>query len=235
MILAVWPGVCTTNHSRPASSSTSPCSTGCVMLAARRSRPSQRAACQREADEEAAAERPIRTLPQGVRPSAVGAGQDLRWLPRSRCCSVRRQGALVLLVRSPRGAPCVNGRWCAGDDHPPTRPCSPPCIRAEVEAVDGPRSWRPTLSGEPVGAAKVIGMGVGDDHRVHVACARQARLLEPLLENPPGAGSGQPGVHHGRALGVDDGVAVDVAEPGHPDRQLHAQDVGGDLRHLVPG
>jgi hypothetical protein len=84
------------------------------------------------------------------------------------------------------------------------------------------------LLGEARCAPEVVGMGVRDDHGVDVARG-EPRLLEPVLEGAPGAGARHPGVHHRRPLAVDDGVAVDVAEPGHADRQLHPQHVGGDF------
>ena len=63
------------------------------------------------------------------------------------------------------------------------------------------------------GLAEVVGMGVGDDHRVDpldgVAGSRQ-----PLLQRLPGGTAGETRVDQGQSVAVLDDVAVHVAESG---------------------
>ena len=88
------------------------------------------------------------------------------------------------------------------------------------------------LAGDATGAAEVVGVRVRDDDGVDVA-QLEAGALEPRLERLPGLRTGEPGVDDGEAALVHKAVGVDVAEAGHPDRELHAQDAGGDLDDVL--
>ena len=78
----------------------------------------------------------------------------------------------------------------------------------------------------------MVGMGVGDEDGVDVA-GGEAGLLQAVGDRVPGPGVGETRIDDGDAVLVDHGVHVDVAQPGNPDRELHAQDVLRDLADLV--
>ena len=87
------------------------------------------------------------------------------------------------------------------------------------------------LVADPSGPAEVVGVAVGDDHRVHAwqRDAGAAETLDELLERAP---AGQTGVDDGHAALVLEDVAVDVTQSRHVDRQLrpqHARRHLGDL------
>ena len=84
------------------------------------------------------------------------------------------------------------------------------------------------LTGDATGAAEVVGVRMRDDDGVDVAQLEPGGL-QPGLERLPGLRTGEPGVDDGEAALVDEAVRVHVAEAGHPDRQLHAEDAGGDF------
>jgi hypothetical protein len=77
-------------------------------------------------------------------------------------------------------------------------------------------------------------MRVRDDHRVDVVRA-QVGTREPGLQDLPGARAGQAGVDDRGAAIVWDRIAVDVAETGKPDRQLHPEHAARQLGDLGPG
>jgi hypothetical protein len=87
---------------------------------------------------------------------------------------------------------------------------------------------RPRLAREARRAAEVIGVRVRDDHGMDIA-----RLQVGLRE----ARSGAPSTCRARQARIDDRgaalvgnrIAVDVAEAGQPDRQLHAQHASRQL------
>ena len=81
-------------------------------------------------------------------------------------------------------------------------------------------------------ATEVVGVGVGDDDRVH-SLDRNLGLLQPGHERVPRLGAGESGVDEGDTVTVDEGIAVDVTEAGQRDRQLHPQDAIRDLRDLL--
>ncbi len=88
--------------------------------------------------------------------------------------------------------------------------------------------------GEARRGSEVVDVGVGDHHRVHVAHP-EIGLTEPVAKCLPVTGTGHPRIDDGRATIVEQCVGVDVAEPGHADRQLHPDDVVADLGHFRPG
>ena len=210
---SVWPGVCTTNQSRPASRSTSPPDTGSEIGGTKERPPSQRATRQR-----------MRILndgrggspPQGVRPWRQGSrGRVGRRAP---ACSGGASAALGVALRRE----VVDGDLGLlvgglGD--------------AEAEAAVRDHA-RAGLLREARRAAEVVGMRVGDDHGVDVAHA-QPGPREAGLERAPGRGPRQPRIHHRGAALVEERVAVHVAEARHADRQLHAEHRGRDLGHLL--
>ena len=101
---------------------------------------------------------------------------------------------------------------------------------AEVAVADHARAG---LAHEARRAAEVVGVRVRDDHGVHVLQADPG-LLQAILQRAPARRAGQPGVDQRGALTVDQRVAVHVPQPGHRDRELHAQHVRGDFRDLGP-
>ena len=112
-------------------------------------------------------------------------------------------------------------------------------LRACALAVERPRRERTVrdelgarLLRDAPGAAEVVGMRVRDDDGVDVRSLKPAdfsRVLSAFHD----CGPGQPGVDDGEAAVVEEAVRVHVAEAGHPDRQLHAQDAGRDLDDLL--
>ncbi len=92
----------------------------------------------------------------------------------------------------------------------------------------------PDLGPHPSGAAEVVGMRVGDDHGVH-PLQPGARPVEPIDEVPPRLLARKARVDDRDAPLVLEGVAVDVAEARHVDRQLHAQHARRDLGDLGGG
>ena len=88
------------------------------------------------------------------------------------------------------------------------------------------------LTGDPTGAAEVVGVRVGDDDGVDVAQLEPGGL-QPGLERLPGLRTGETGIDDGEAALVEEAVRVHVAEAGHPDRELHAQDAWRDLDDLL--
>ncbi len=64
---------------------------------------------------------------------------------------------------------------------------------------------------------------------------REAGLGQPRRQGAVGVRAGQTGVDEGDAAFVLQGVAVDVAEAGHGDRQLQAQHTRADLGDLLGG
>ena len=83
----------------------------------------------------------------------------------------------------------------------------------------------------PTRAAEVVGVRVGDDHRVHVL-GLVARPLEPVDEGSPRLWPGHPRVDDRHAPLVLEEVAVHVAEAREHDRELRPQDAGRDLGDL---
>ena len=90
------------------------------------------------------------------------------------------------------------------------------------------------LAAHPPGPAEVVGMTVGDDHRVHAAHGEPRRGQAPA-ELAEHAATGESGVDDRRPAFVLQDIAVDVPEAGHVDRQLTAQHPRGDLGDLVGG
>ena len=91
---------------------------------------------------------------------------------------------------------------------------------------------RAALPPHPAGPAEVVGMAVGDDHRVHPAHGDPGGR-QPPAELAEHAATGEPGVDDRRPAFVLEDIAVDVPEAGHVDRQLTAQHPGGDLGDVV--
>jgi hypothetical protein len=91
---------------------------------------------------------------------------------------------------------------------------------------------RTRLLGEAHGTAEVVGMGVGDDDGVDVL-HREARLAQPVLDGLPGARPGEARIDDRGAFGVEQRVAVHVAEPGQVDGELHSQHIRGDFGDLL--
>jgi hypothetical protein len=88
------------------------------------------------------------------------------------------------------------------------------------------------LAGDAPGTAEVIGMRMRDDDGVDVT-QLEAGGLQPGLERLPRLRAREPGVDDSEAALVEEAVRIHVAETGHPDRQLHAQDAGGDFDDLL--
>ena len=82
-----------------------------------------------------------------------------------------------------------------------------------------------------VAAAVVVGVGVGDDGGVHPPDGN-AGLPEPVAQRGPRLVPGQSWIDQRRTVGVDQGVAVHVAEAGHAYGQLHPQHPRRHLGHL---
>ena len=72
------------------------------------------------------------------------------------------------------------------------------------------------LLGQAAGGPEVVGVGVGDDDRVHVT-QRHPDLVQTTAQGAPRQGPGHARVDHGRAPVVDQGVGVDVPQPRHVD------------------
>ena len=87
---------------------------------------------------------------------------------------------------------------------------------------------------ETVRTAEVVGVRVGHQHRVHVL-GGESGLAEALEHGVPAVLGREARIDDGGALVVQQGVHVDVAEPRHPDRKLHAEHVRGDLGDLGAG
>ena len=90
---------------------------------------------------------------------------------------------------------------------------------------------RPRLLPHPSRCTEVVDVRVRDHDRVHVL-QLEAGELEPLHQQLPRLRSGHARIDDGEALLVFEGVAIHVAEPWHPQRQLHAEDARGDLVDL---
>jgi hypothetical protein len=103
-------------------------------------------------------------------------------------------------------------------------------VGSEVKAVMR-HDLRAGFLDEAHGAAEVVGMGVGHDDRVDVLHL-ETRLAQALLHDAPGGGAGEARVDDRGAFGVQDRVAVHVAEPGKVDGELHPEHVRGHLDHL---
>ena len=84
------------------------------------------------------------------------------------------------------------------------------------------------------GPAEVVRVAVGHDDGVD-AGHREAGLGEAGGQGAVGLGARQAGVDERDAASVLQGVAVDVAEAGHRDRQLQAQHARADLGDLLRG
>jgi hypothetical protein len=92
----------------------------------------------------------------------------------------------------------------------------------------------PGLGRQPAGAAEVVGVRVGDDHGMD-PLDRDAGLGQALPERLPRGRAGETGIDERGTPAVEQGVGVDVAEPGQGDRQLHAEDARAHLGHLGGG
>ena len=86
---------------------------------------------------------------------------------------------------------------------------------------------------EPAGAAEVVGVGVGDEHRVD-AFRRHADRVQLARSDRRGNRVREAGIDEGHAALVLEHVAVHVAEPGNGDRDLDATDPGSDLVDARP-
>ena len=209
--------VCARRTTRdPASSSTSPCSTGCVITGTIEL-PSQRSTRHLSF---VSSEGRGRSPPQGVRPPASGC--ELRSLRRARISAAALR-VVRAASRQPHMARLRSSTETSGSGAPRTE-------RSEAEAAVGDHRGAGCL-GEARRAAEVIGVRVRDDHGVYVA-GLEPGLPQAILDRAPGAGARKPGVDDGGALRVEDRVAVHVPESGHADRELHAQDVRRDFADL---
>jgi hypothetical protein len=88
------------------------------------------------------------------------------------------------------------------------------------------------LSCEARCQAEMIRVTVGHVHRVHVVDGEVHRL-QPGRQRVEFGRCGQARIHQRDAAVVHERVAVDVAEPGHLDGELDAQNVGSDLGDLI--
>ena len=86
----------------------------------------------------------------------------------------------------------------------------------------------PALVLQSHGTAEMIGMGVGDHHRVDVIDG-PASTSEAVDQMVPRFLTGKAGIDDGDPPFVLEDVAVDVSQPGHVDRELRSNDPGGHL------
>ncbi len=85
---------------------------------------------------------------------------------------------------------------------------------------------------QPDRAAEVVRVAVRHDDRVHPG-QRDPGELQATEQCVVRLWAGETGVDEGETLAVLEHVAVDVAQPGHVDRQLHPQHTGRDLGDLL--
>ena len=105
--------------------------------------------------------------------------------------------------------------------------------RTRCGSVRGVTTSAPASSREPPGAAEVVGVRVGDDDRVDVACssepgaARGGRRAPSTTAGPAGPG------RRGRRRARPRGRSSSRGRARAADRELHAQDARRDLGDLV--
>ena len=90
------------------------------------------------------------------------------------------------------------------------------------------------LVAQDPGAAEVVRVAVGHDDGVHVL-HRIAGPPQAVDQRVPRRLARQARIDHGDPAVVTQGVGVDVPEAGQRDGQLHPEDVGGDLDHVLGG
>ena len=143
---------------------------------------------------------------------------------------LRRFGICAFRSRAPRpphGVPSAQQRVAEGSPRSGSRrqpvgdrarsSMSSRSASSRVEPV-AERRWvtmsAPVSSMQEPGAAEVVGVGVGDDHRVHRA-QRHAGAAAVVAELLPRLRTGETGVDDSHAALVLEDVAVHVAEAGH--------------------